>query len=457
MDFFRGLKRLWRHKLFRQLVAVRIGTQASDGILQIGMAAYVLFSPQDQPDAASIALVLAITLLPFSIVGPFVSLTLDRFNRRTIAVITDGIRVLIALMLGALVLNPDLREHWSMWLFYAGVLVAMSLNRYLLAGLSAALPHAVDEDEYLLGSSVMPMIGPAGVLIGAAIAFFIRFSASAYLKTYQADAIIFLTAAIGFAITVWLALRIPQRALGPDLDSSESTTTHAWEVVKGLGHAVAHLVERRPAGVGLVAIGLQRTVYGMTQVATILLFRNWFHDVADVPSAMADIGLWAGLTAVGFVASAVAVPPLARRVGVRRAMVVVLVVAGVVQIVPGSIFTLPTLVVAGFVLGLCSQALKICVDTLVQAHVDDNFKGRVFTLYDMIFNACFVLAAVLVAWLFPPNGHTLPGFVVLGLLLMAIGIAFWIRTGFIGSPTFDRGTEFDRRIENVPGSRVDPT
>lgn len=443
MDFFRGLKRLWRHKLFRQLVAVRVGTQASDGTLQVGMAAYVLFSPQDQPDAASIALVLAITLLPYSIIGPFVSLTLDRFNRRTIAVGTDAIRVLIALMLGVLVLNPDLREHWTMWLFYAGVLVAMSLNRYLLAGLSAALPHTVDEDEYLLGSSVMPTIGPAGVLIGAAIAFAIRLGAATRLETYQADALIFLTAALGFAVTVGLALRIPRRALGPDLDSDDVRTTHAWEVVKGLAHALRHLVERRPAGIGLLTIGMQRVVYGMTQVATILLFRNWFHDVADVPAAMADIGLWAGLTAAGFVASAVAVPPLARAVGVRRAMVIVLVVAGAVQIVPGSIFTLPTLAVAGFFLGLCSQALKICVDTLVQAHIDDDFKGRVFTVYDMIFNACFVLAALLVAWLFPADGHSLSGFVALGILLMAIGIAFWLRTKLIGSPAFDRGTGFD--------------
>ena len=455
MDFFRGLKRLWRHKLFRQLVAVRVGTQTSDGILQIGMAAYVLFSPQDQPDAASIALVLAITLLPFSIIGPFVSLTLDRFNRRTIAVVTDSCRVLIALMLGALVLNPDLREHWSMWLFYGGVLVAMSLNRYLLAGLSAALPHTVDEDEYLMGSSVMPTIGPAGVLIGAAVAFGIRFGASTRLETYQADALIFLTSAIGFGVTACLAMRIPRRALGPDLDSGESMTTHAWEVLKGLGHALAHLVERRPAGIGLVAIGLQRIIYGMTQVATILLFRNWFHDVDDVPSAMADIALWAGLTGVGFVASAVVVPPLARRVGIRRAMVVLLVVAGAVQIVPGSIFLLPTLAVAGFVLGLCSQSLKICVDTLVQAHIDDDFKGRVFTVYDMIFNASFVLAAVLVAWSFPPDGHALGGFVLLGVLLMVVGIAFWLRTKLIGSPTFDRGTGFDpaqRAAESPTGS-----
>lgn len=449
MEFFRGLKRLWRHKLFRQLVAVRVGTQASDGVLQVGMAAYVLFSPQQQPDAASIALVLAITLLPFSIVGPFVSFTLDHFNRRQLAVVTDLIRVLIAVMLGVLVLNPHLRDHWTIWLFFGGVLVAMSLNRYLMAGLSAALPHTVDKDEYLIASSVMPTIGPAGVLFGAAVAAAIRFGASTRMETYQADALIFLAAAVGFSLTVMLSLRIPVRALGPNREEALAPVPRPSEIFDGLVDAVGHLRKHRPAAVGLVTIGVQRVLYGMIQVATILLFRNWFHEVENVESAMTDIALWAGATGVGYIASALAVPPLARRMGVRRTIVVLLIGAGVLQIVPGSIFTLPTLIASGFVLGLCSQALKICVDTLVQAHVEGNFKGRVFTLYDMVFNACFVVAAVLVALFFPHNGHTLAGFVGLGVLLIILGALFWFRSSLIGSPTFDRGTQFEHRSEPV--------
>ena len=50
-------------------------------MLQVALASYVLFSPERQPDAASIAVVLAITLLPFSIVGPFVGVVLDRVSR----------------------------------------------------------------------------------------------------------------------------------------------------------------------------------------------------------------------------------------------------------------------------------------------------------------------------------------------------------------------------------------
>ena len=59
----RSFRQLWRHRYFRRLLAVRVAVQSSDGVLQVGLAAYVLFSPERQPDAASIAIVLAITAM----------------------------------------------------------------------------------------------------------------------------------------------------------------------------------------------------------------------------------------------------------------------------------------------------------------------------------------------------------------------------------------------------------
>ena len=62
--------------------------------------------------------------------------------------------------------------------------------------------------------------------------------------------------------------------------------------------------------------------------------------------------------------------------------------------------------VAAFLLGLTAQSVKICVDTLVQAYVDDDFKGRVFVLYDMVFNVALVAAAVIAALILPANGKS---------------------------------------------------
>ncbi|NHB84880.1 hypothetical protein G7085_10420 [Tessaracoccus sp. HDW20] len=54
---------------------------------------------------------------------------------------------------------------------YGALLVAMSINRFMLAGLSAGLQHTVDREEFLTASSIVPTVGPMGVVLGAAIGF----------------------------------------------------------------------------------------------------------------------------------------------------------------------------------------------------------------------------------------------------------------------------------------------
>ena len=97
VDALRRLAQLLRHPAFRRLVAVRTLSQGGDAVVQVGMAAYILFSPQTQPNAWAIAAVIALVMLPFSVVGPFVSPILDRFPRQRIVVVCDLIRLVLAI------------------------------------------------------------------------------------------------------------------------------------------------------------------------------------------------------------------------------------------------------------------------------------------------------------------------------------------------------------------------
>ena len=431
--FIPALRQLWRHRYFRRLMAVRVATQTSDGILQIALASFVLFSPERQPDAASIAVVLAVTLLPFSFIGPFVSVVLDRWSRRQVILVVDSCRCVLVLSLAALVAT-GLRTGPVDALFYGGVLLAMSLNRFLLAGLSAALPHTIDSGEYMVANSVVPTIGPAGALIGAAVGTSLRLALGAVLPDYQANAVVFALAAVGFAVSASLSLRIPRRRLGPD----ELAPASPRDIVGGLVAAIRHLTERRAAGLGLLTIGAQRIVYGVVTVATILVYRNYFHPVTEVEPAIADLGLLVGFTGAGFVLAAVVTPPMTARIGVRAWMIGCLFGCAVFQLLPGAIYTKVWLMVAAFLLGVTAQCVKICVDTLVQAHVDDEFKGRVFVIYDMIFNLVLVAAAAIAALIVPTNGKSVLVLAVLAGCYLLVGI--WFTLASRGLP-MNAGTE----------------
>ncbi|WP_152365088.1 MFS transporter [Microlunatus speluncae] len=423
MEWIRALRLLWRHGFFRRLMAVRIATQACDGLLQVALASYVLFSPERQPDATAIAAVLAITLLPFSVLGPFVGVILDRWSRRQVLVIVDLIRAVLVLGLAALVAT-GLRTGSVEALFYGGVLLAMSLNRFLLAALSAALPHTIEPTEYMVANSVVPTVGPAGALIGAAVGTLLRLVLGNQVPAYAADATLFIVASFGYVLSACLALRIPRHQLGPD----ERGTRTAKDVIAGLAGALRHLRERRPAGIGLLTIGLQRLIFGVVTVATILVFRNYFHTVDDVNAAIADLGLFAVLTGAGFVAAAAITPLITARLGVRAWVIIALFVSAVLQVFPGSIYTKITLMIAAFLLGVTAQSVKICVDTLVQAHVDDDVKGRAFVIYDMIFNVALVLAACITALTFPADGRSVPILITLAVGYALLGLAFLLVT-----------------------------
>ncbi len=433
MELISGLRRLWRHPLFRRLLAVRVATQSCDGLLQIALASFVLFSPQRQPDAASIATVLAITLLPFSLLGPFVGVVLDRCSRRQILVVVDLCRSLLCLGLAALV-STGLRTPAVETAFYGLVLLAMSLNRFLLAALSASLPHTIDADEYMVANSVVPTVGPAGALIGVGVGTGLRLLLGRSMPDYSANAVLFTTAAAGFVVSVLLALRIPRDRLGPDVE----VPARGRDVVAGLAEALRHLRDRPAAGVGLATIGAHRVVYGIVTVSMILVYRNYFHTLDEVDAAIADLGLLVVVTGAGFVLAAAVTPIGTARMGVRRWLVLSLAASGVLQVLPGAIYANVPLLVAAFLLGVTAQNVKICVDTLVQAHVDDELKGRVFVLYDMVFNLALVIAAVVGALILPPDGRSVLVLVLLGACYLLIAVVFAAATRGMA---LDRGTE----------------
>lgn len=444
MTFVAGLRRLWRHALFRRLLTVRVAIQGADGLLQVALASFVLFSPERQPDAASIAAVLAVTLLPFSVLGPFVSVTIDRYSRRQILLVGALGEAFLALALAAVVATGA-RTGVAEVAVYGIVLLSISLTRYLLAALSASLPHTIDADEYLVANAVVPTIGPAGVLVGAGVGTVLRLVLGRSMPDYLANAVLFVIVAVAFVVAALLALRIGRPALGPD---ATTRAVRAGEVLQGLVEAVRHLRERRPAGLGLLTIGAHRVAYGVVTVATILVYRNYFHTVDDVEPAIADLGILVAATAVGFVAAAAVAPPLSARFGIRRVVVGCLVGSAVFQLVPGAVYSRVPLLVAAFLLGLTAQVIKICVDTLVQAHVDDDVKGRAFVLYDMVFNVALVLAATIGALVLPADGRSVPVLSVLALwyLLTAAGFAALSRR-----LELDRGTESLRAEARVEG------
>jgi MFS family permease len=176
-----------------------------------------------------------------------------------------------------------------------------------------------------------------------------------------------------------------------------------------------------------MVIGAHRFCYGLTTVATILLYRNYFYGSDDTDAALAGLSITILVSGVGYFVAAVVTPVVTTRLTPPRWIVVLLLVAAVVNVFPAGLYVEPAIVAAAFFLGIASQGIKICVDTLVQTGVDDVYRGRVFSLYDVLFNAVFVAAAVVGALVIPVDGKSYP-------LLFAIAFGYAL-TAFAYSRT----------------------
>ena len=414
MTAVRHLVHLLRGTWFRRLFAVRISSQLTDGVFQVALAAYVVFSPERAPSPQAIASALAVVLLPFSVLGPFVGVFLDRWSRRQVLAWSNFVRVALVLVL-ALAVHADLRGPGLFGL----ILVCLSVNRFLLAGLSASLPHVVVSEDLVTANALTPTAGTLAVLLGAGVGTGVR-------SLLDSDVAVLVLAAGLYALAGLLALRIPRDLLGPDVDPERPGLRESiGNVTRGLVAGLRHLGERRPAAYGLTAIGAHRFFYGISTVSLILLYRNYFHGSDEVDAAFNELTLAIAVSGAGFVAAAVVTPIVTERISQRAWVVGLLAGAAVTQLFPGSLFTEPALLVAAFFLGLASQGIKIVVDTLVQTHVDDAFRGRVFSLYDVIFNVAFVAAATVAGFVLPTDGKSyavLAG-VALGYALTAVWYA----------------------------------
>ena len=216
-------------------------------------------------------------------------------------------------------------------------------------------------------------------------------------------------AATGYLMSAFAASRMDPDLLGPDDDGDtpqRAASEHARHVVHGLADGARHVRERRHALHALAAIGAHRFAYGISTIATILLCRNYFNDAADVDAGLRLLALVFAASGAGFAVAALVTPVAARRIGPAGWITTCFFGAAAAEYVFVAFLSVPVLLVGAFALGIAAQGSKICVDTIVQRWVDDAYRGRVFSFYDVVFNAAFVLAALVAVLVVPVDGYS---------------------------------------------------
>jgi len=395
---------------FRKLYYTRLISQTGDGVFTAGLGTYVFFNATSFPDPATAAISFAVLYLPYSLIGPFAGVFIDRWSRRQILAWSALVRAAFVALAAVFIASGTL--GLPVWI---AALVVLGVNRFFLSALSAALPHVVDGDELVMANSVGPTSGTVVAFIGGIA------GTGVHILTGGGP--------VGSAITIFIAgvcyflaglssLRIERSSLGPSPAEGAdhgSVGAELENVAAGLISGLRHVWARRPARGALAATGVHRFLYGIALLMSILLYRNYFyHSSHNSNTALGGFLSVVISSAIGYGLAAWLTPVATRRMTNETWITSLLAAGGVLTAVLGLGFRQAEFVVIGFVLGVVAQGVAISTTTILQQEMEDEYRGRVFSVNDMVYNTTFVVGAAISAVFMPRSGHSLPMLLVVG-------------------------------------------
>lgn len=399
---------------FRRLLAVRLVGQCGDGVFQGALFGATFFNPERATSAAEAAGAFAVLLLPYSLVGPFAGVLLDRWSRQRVLLVVNLLRALVLTGVAASLAASGPTAPRTVTL----ALLAVSLNRFVLSGLSAGLPHVVSTRQLVTANSFTTTLGTGAAAFGGVTSLGLR---GLWGDDSAAAAQIALTASGVYLAAALLASRLSHRELGPDVPALPLGAALA-SVARGIAEGARHVAVRRPAARALLAVTTYRFFSGLVFVTTLLLYT----DRGYLGGGFTALGQALTAAVAGGLLAALVTPRAVRQVGTQPWIVVAFALASAVSLGLLPLYTQPTMLLAGFGLGFAGQASKICVDTLLQESVEDDFRGRVFSFYDTLFNLSFVGAAVVAALVVPDDGRSTGVVLAVGAGLATAGATYGV-------------------------------
>ena len=409
-----------------RILAIRWSGQLTDGLFQSALASFVLFSPERAPNAISAALAFAVVLLPYSLIGPYVGIFLDRFSRQRIIRNCNYLRAANLLIIAWLVNSGSTGIILTLF-----VLFAFGVNRLILSGLSAGLPLLVKREELIAANALAVTGGTIWVVIGGGIGIGIKNLLSQNIDADFAEAVVILIASLGFLTAALACFRLNKYEIGPLEHEVKAESRGYKEVLEGLMILRSHSDALR----GILSIGIQRGGITALTLMALLLERNSFNDPSDPDAGLAGFGIALAIAGIGIGVGAIISPYGVIKFGRHRWMRLLMFLGIPPLLIYAAGINEISMIGSAFLVGLCGQGIKVTNDALVQSKITDEYRGRVFAFYDVAVNAGIVTGAIGAALILPDNGVTAFLPITIALFYLFAATVLMRRANFAPSTT----------------------
>ena len=358
---------------FRRLFTIRLLSQSGDGLFQAALISSVVFNPEEQSTILGFAIAILVVSLPFSILGPFTGVFIDRWSRRRILVVAPWLRA-------AAVWMVLFQPRSAPVLFFGGALWVLSVNRFYLATAVSVVPRLVPTEDLLIANSMATVGGTVALLLGVFV--------GGWMADLLGDAPVVVLAGAEWVVSSFVAARI-RDPLVPHHVPEAPVADEVRRVLREFADGMTRLA-RTPRALGpITSITLDQVGQGIVLVLSLYVFRDLLEQ---------DVGSFSNLIGaggVGVLLGILTVGKLEERFAKERIVAIAFVAGGLVLILVATHITGWSVLVAAFAVGLTFAWKKIPVDTMVQEAIPDGYRGRVFAVYDVLYNLSRVVAAFL--------------------------------------------------------------
>src|SRR2546423_5457111 len=230
MDSLTYTQLLQRNRCFRRLWSGQVISELGNWFNFIAALGLVRVVSHAAPEVTTILLISR--LVPFTFCAPLAGAFVDRWSRRTVMIVTDLLRVIVALGF-LLVRRPE-----DLWLAYVCTAALSFVGTFFEAAKNAAVPNITGERDLLAGNALMFSSRFLLMSVGAALGGW-----TAAHVGYQAAFIINAASFVVSAYSVWLVPEEDTRSQsnGVAADQPRSLYRGYWsDMREGWTYIVTH-------------------------------------------------------------------------------------------------------------------------------------------------------------------------------------------------------------------------
>ena len=322
--------------------------------------------------AFDVGLVVAATLAPLVVLGPFLGVYVDRWPRRTILILTNlGEGALVAALSGLVLAHAA-----DLGVILVVVIALATGGQVVRVASSAMVPQTVRRDDLAPANSLLSFSNSFNQIVGLSVGGIVV-ALLGVAPPIAYDAVTFFVAA---GILAFIAPTVG----APDRASSATRPGFAAEFSEGFRYLVGQRF--------LVEVIVLGAVINFVGNAAFALFAPYADYVLHGGSA--TYGFLGAAIAVGGIAGAAVIGKVNTRRSAGKYLLAGAGAIGAVMVAVGATTSIPLALVEMGTLGVFLSVANIPIQVLVQAKVPSRLMGRVISVLQALIIAVAPLGAL---------------------------------------------------------------